>query len=102
MTFLDNVENFCRAGHSTDDNRAHVLFMLDKQEYRRAPPEYVIFSVFYGNKVYANAPSSTFICTLSVFFSFVLCSHTANNWALNGNIKDSLVTAGTGHKAAKF
>jgi hypothetical protein len=27
--FLDNVEKQCKAGHSTDDNMAHVHCMLD-------------------------------------------------------------------------
>jgi hypothetical protein len=58
--------------------------------------------LFYGNKIYTNVPSSIFICTLTVLFSFVLCSQTGTHWALNDNIKDSLVTTGNWHKAAKF
>jgi len=56
--------------------------------------------LFQGKKVYANAPLCPFIPALPVLFNFILCSHTANRWALNGNIKDSLLTAGPWHKAS--
>ena len=29
--FLDNVEKYCRAGHTTDNTMTHMHFSLDKQ-----------------------------------------------------------------------
>jgi len=79
--------------------RMRFACWVTKNTYKQTQIMLSLF-LFQSKKAYANAPSCPIIPALPVLFNFILCSHTANRWALNGNIMASLLTAGAWHKAS--
>ena len=59
----DNVEKYCRAWQTTDDNIAHVHCMLDTQGYKHT---LTIFLLSHHNNAYTNAPKCYITSQLSV------------------------------------
>ena len=63
-----NVEKYCRAGQTINENTEHAHCMLDNQGYTHTHTEYVIRIAFHGNNIYTKTPRSCFIRTPPVLF----------------------------------
>ena len=64
---------FSQTGHKLQYNKAHVLFVQDKQVYRHAHSLHAILKLFYHcNNGYAKASQNSFISKLPVFLVTVL------------------------------